>query len=280
MAGENLLSLFSLENQVAIVTGGSGALGGAMAKGLAQAGAKVVVLGRDEARANQVASAIVESGGEAVGLTADVLDQAQLRQVRETVLAKWGRIDILVNGAGGNVPAATISEKATFFDLPQDAFRQVFELNLTGTLLPSQVFGEAMTKPSDGSPRGCIVNISSMAAQRAITRVAGYSAAKAAVENFTRWLAVELSSKFGAGLRVNAIAPGFFIGEQNRRLLLEEDGSLTPRGKLVIQHTPAGRFGEADELIGTLIWLCSPGARFVNGVVVAVDGGFSIFSGV
>jgi NAD(P)-dependent dehydrogenase (short-subunit alcohol dehydrogenase family) len=161
--------------------------------------------------------------------------------------------------------------------MPEEAFRQVLDLNLVGTLLPSQVFGEAMAQREQ---RGCIVNISSMAAQRTISRVVGYSAAKAAVDNLTRWMAVELARAFGAGMRVNAIAPGFFIGEQNRRLLLEEDGSLTARGRMIIEHTPAGRFGEPSELVSTLVWLCGPGARFVNGVVIPVDGGFSAFSGV
>ncbi len=281
--GEHLLKLFGLEGQVAVVTGASGALGSAMALGLAQAGAKVVVLGRNPERTEQVAESIRQSGGAAIALTADVLDKAQLQAVSKAVLEQWGQINILVNAAGGNVAAATISPQSNFFELPLEAFQQVFELNLTGTVLASQVFGAAMAHPDatkEGLAQGCIVNISSMAAGRAISRVVGYSAAKAAVENFTRWLAVELSSKFGAGLRVNAIAPGFFIGEQNRRLLLEEDGSLTARGRLVVQHTPAGRFGQAEELVGALIWLCSPSASFVNGVVVPVDGGFSVFSGV
>ena len=219
-----------------------------------------------------------------MALPADVLDKQQLESVRDAVLDRWGQIDILVNAAGGNVPAATLSEDKTFFDLPIEAFEQVFEINLFGTVLPSQVFGAAMTqRGSDqqtGSPHGCIVNISSMGSLRVITRVVGYSAAKAAVDNFTRWLAVELARKYGGGLRVNAIAPGFFVGEQNRALLLNPDGSLTARGEAIIAHTPAGRFGEADELIGTLIWLCSPGASFVNGVVVPVDGGFAVYSGI
>ncbi|GAC1558659.1 MAG: SDR family oxidoreductase [Herpetosiphon sp.] len=273
--------LFSLAGQVAIVTGGTGILGSAMARGLAQAGARVGILGRRQDRAEMVAQSIVSAGGEAVALPADVLDRATLEAVCTMVTDRWGRIDILVNCAGGNVPAATLGVDRTFFDLPRDAFAQVFELNLLGILLPSQVFGRAMAMPTDGQrPHGCIVNISSMAAQRAITRVVGYSAAKAAVDNFTRWLAVELGRSYGAGMRVNAIAPGFFIGEQNRDLLLNGDGSLTARGQTIIDHTPAGRFGEPEELVSTLIWLCSPGARFVNGVVVAVDGGFAAFSGV
>lgn len=277
----NLTELFSLDGQVAIVTGATGVLGGAMAQGLAQAGARVGILGRRQERAEAVVAEIEQAGGQALALPADVLDQSQLEAARAAVLERWGRIDILVNAAGGNVPAATLSADRRFWDLPREAFAQVFELNLLGTLLPSQIFGAAMVEARDGAAaHGCIVNISSMAAQRAITRVVGYSAAKAAVDNFTRWLAVELGRSHGAGMRVNAIAPGFFIGEQNRDLLLNADGSLTQRGQTIIDHTPAGRFGEPGELISTLIWLCSPGARFVNGVVVPVDGGFSAFSGV
>jgi NAD(P)-dependent dehydrogenase (short-subunit alcohol dehydrogenase family) len=278
-----LTDLFSLEGQVAIVTGGTGVLGGAMARGLARAGARVGVLGRRQAQADTVVAEIAQAGGEAMALPADVLKKEQLETARDALLDRWGRVDILVNAAGGNVPAATLTEGAAVFDLPMDAFQQVFELNLLGTLLPSQVFGAVMAQlPADQSSaaRGCIVNISSMAAQRVISRVVGYSAAKAAVDNFTRWMAVELARRYGAGLRVNAIAPGFFIGEQNRSLLLDAAGQLTPRGRAIVEHTPAGRFGEAEELVSTLVWLCGPGASFVNGVVVPVDGGFSSFSGI
>jgi NAD(P)-dependent dehydrogenase (short-subunit alcohol dehydrogenase family) len=270
--------LFSLEGRVAIVTGGTGVLGGAMARGLARAGARVGILGRRQAQADAVVAQIEQAGGAALALPADVLQKEQLAAARDAVLERWGRIDILVNAAGGNVPAATLTEGASVFDLPIDAFQQVFGLNLLGTLLPSQVFGAAMVQQQ--AAQGCIVNISSMAAQRVITRVVGYSAAKAAVDNFTRWMAVELARRYGAGMRVNAIAPGFFIGEQNRSLLLDAEGQLTTRGRAIVDHTPAGRFGEADELVSTLIWLCSPGASFVNGVVVPVDGGFSTFSGI
>lgn len=271
-----LQDLFSLEGRVAVVTGATGVLGGAMARGLARAGAKIGVLGRREERAEEVAREISDLGGEAAAVPADVLDEEQLREVRDAVLGRWGRLDVLVNVAGGNVPGATLSGHETVFDLPREAFGEVFELNLVGTLLPVQVLGEAMTR-GDG---GCILNVSSMAAARAITRVAGYSAAKAAVENLTRWLAVDLARRYGDGVRVNAIAPGFFIGEQNRAMLLGEDGSLTDRGRTIVEHTPAGRFGEPDELVGTAIWLCSPAASFVNGAVVPVDGGFGAFSGV
>jgi NAD(P)-dependent dehydrogenase (short-subunit alcohol dehydrogenase family) len=251
---------FGLEGMVAVVTGGTGALGSAMAAGLAAAGAHVGVMGRDAGRAEATAR---EIGGEP--LPADVLSREQLERARDRI----GRVDILVNAAGGNVPGATLAEGASAFELPEAAFREVVDLNLVGTLLPAQVFGSAMT-------RGSIVNVSSMAADRAITRVVGYSAAKAAVENLTRWLAVELAP----AVRVNAIAPGFFIGEQNRRLLLDEDGGLTERGRTIVAHTPAGRFGQADELVATVLWLCGPGASFVTGTVVPVDGGFSAFSGV
>lgn len=277
--------LFSLEDLVAVVTGGTGVLGGEMARGLAGAGAKVGVLGRREERARQVVRGIEEVEGTAIALTADVLNREQLEDARKEVLERWGRVDILVNAAGGNVSGATLNEDANIFDLSEEAFREVLDLNLVGTLLPTQVFGQAMYSAgteglSSAEARGCIVNISSMAAERAITRVVGYSAAKAAVANFTRWLAVDLSRRYGEGLRVNAISPGFFIGEQNRALLLNESGGLTERGQAIVDHTPAGRFGRPEELLSTLIWLCGPGASFVNGVVVPVDGGFSAFSGV
>ena len=286
MSGENeyLASLFGLQEQVAVVTGGTGVLGGAMARGLAQSGAKVAILGRRRQQAEAVAAEIGAAGGVAIPLPADVLQKDELTAARDTLLRQWGRVDILVNAAGGNMPGATVAGENTIFNVAEDAFRQVFDLNLVGTLLPSQVFGAAMAGIVPGQPahtaQGCIVNISSMAAQRAMTRVVGYAAAKGAVDNFTRWLAVELARTYGSSLRVNAIAPGFFIGDQNRRLLLNEDGSLTDRGQTVIDHTPAKRFGDPADLISTLVWLCSPGARFVTGVVVPVDGGFSAFSGV
>ncbi len=271
-----LQDLFSLQGRVAVVTGATGVLGGEMARALARSGARVAVLGRREEKANRVAGEIVEAGGESLALPADVLDTDQLESARDTLLERWGRVDILVNAAGGNVPEATLSDGLGFFDLPEQAMRQVMDLNFLGTLLPCQVFGAVLAEGADGS----IVNISSMAASRTLTNVVGYSAAKAAVENFTRWLAVELARTYGPGLRVNAIAPGFFIGEQNRNLLLDEDGSPSQRGQTIIEHTPAGRFGEPEELGGTLIWLSSKASAFVNGIVVPVDGGFSAFSGV
>jgi len=273
---QSLDTLFSLQGQVAVVTGGTGVLGGAMARGLALAGAKVGVLGRRAEQAAQVVATIEAHGGEAMALAADVLDPAQLQAAGAAVIERWGGVNILVNAAGGNTPAATAVGGQTFFDLRREALAQVIDLNLLGTLLPSQVFGQAMARAGSG----CIVNISSAAAQRPLTRVVGYAAAKAAIDNFTRWLAVDLATKYGVALRVNAIAPGFFIGEQNRDLLLNRDGELTERGKQIIAHTPMARFGEPEELIGTLIWLCSDAAGFVTGVVVPVDGGFTAFGGV
>lgn len=276
MKAQDLTDLFSLKGRVAIVTGGTGVLGGAMAAGLAAAGAHVAILGRRAAQAAAVAEALEADGGSAMALPADVLDTAQLTEARKQVLDKWGRIDILINAAGGNTPDAIVFGDVTFFNMKQEAFQKMLDLNLTGSLLPSQVFGEAMAD----AKRGSIINISSMASQRVLTRVIGYSAAKAGIDNFTRWLAVELAHKYGDGIRVNAIAPGFFIGEQNRDFLLNPDGSLTPRGQQIVDHTPMDRFGEADELIGAAVWLASDASKFVTGIVVPVDGGFSAFGGV
>ncbi len=272
----NLHPLFSLENKIAIITGGTGVLGGAMAHGLAMAGATVGILGRRAEVAAQTAADIVAAGGRAFALPADVLDKASLLAAREKVLAEYGWVDILLNAAGGNVPGAIVFGDLTFFKMTQEAYEQAIALNLTGTLLPSQVFGESMAEQG----RGVIINISSMTAQKPLTRLVGYGNAKAAVDNFTKWLAVELAQKYGAGLRVNAIAPGFFISDQNRALLLNADGSYTARGQKIVEHTPMGRFGEADELVGTTIWLCSDAAKFVTGVVVPVDGGFTAYNGV
>ena len=272
----SLAQLFSLEGKVAIVTGGTGVLGGALARGLAAAGARVGILGRRAQQAALVAEAIGQAGGAALPLAADVLDHAQLEAARDLVLARWGAIDILINAAGGNSPAATVVGELSFFELSETAFDQVVRLNLNGSLLPSQVFGKVMAERGAGS----IINISSMAAQKPLTRVIGYAAAKAAIDNFTKWLAVELAQKYGPGLRANAIAPGFFIGEQNRALLLNDDDTLTERGQLIVDHTPMRRFGEPDELVGTAVWLASDAARFVTGIVVPVDGGFSASSGI
>jgi NAD(P)-dependent dehydrogenase (short-subunit alcohol dehydrogenase family) len=276
MSADYLRSLYSLDGQTAVVTGGTGVLGRGMAMALAMAGARVGVLGRRQAVAEVVATQIQARGGEAMALTADVLNRESLLAARESVMRQWGGVNVLVNAAGGNMPAATLAEGADVFAMSADAFKDVVDLNLTGTLIPSLVFGEAIVE----SGGGAIVNISSMSATRALTRVAGYGAAKGAVENLTRSLAVELGRRHGDSIRVNAIAPGWFVSDQNRALLLEPDGTLTKRGKAVIEHTPVGRFGLPEDLAGALIWLCGPGARFVNGIVVEVDGGFSAFSGV
>jgi NAD(P)-dependent dehydrogenase (short-subunit alcohol dehydrogenase family) len=270
------MRLFNLDSKVAVITGGTGVLGGAMAKGLAQAGATVAILGRREQRAQEVAQSLSDQGLKALALPADVLDKASLLEARDSLLKQTGRIDILINAAGGNMPEATVVGDLTFFKLEQNALNKVMHLNVDGTVLPSQIFGESMV----ANGRGSIINISSMAAQKPLTRVMGYAAAKAAIDNFTKWLAVELAQKYGQGLRVNAIAPGFFIGEQNRGFLLNSDGSLTTRGQQIISHTPMGRFGEADELIGTAVYLASDAAKFVTGIVIPVDGGFSAFGGI
>lgn len=275
----NLQDLFGLDGRVAVVTGGSGVLGSALARALGGAGAKVALLARGAELLEQRVRDLEEQGGEALAVVADVLDRAQIEAALDAVLERFGRIDVLVNAAGGNVPEATLDATRSFFDLPESAFKRVFALNLVGTLLPSQVLGRAIAE-REGNLDGCIVNISSMAAQRAISRVVGYSAAKAAVENLTRWLAVDAARVYGGGLRVNAIAPGFFVGEQNRALLLTETGELTPRGRTIVEHTPLGRFGVPAELGSTVVWLCGPGSSFVNGVVVPVDGGFNASSGV
>lgn len=268
--------LFSVENKIVLITGGTGVLGSVMAKGLAAARAHVFILGRRADAGEKVVNEIKNAGGKAAFFQADVLNKEELQKVKAQILTTFNTIDILVNGAGGNMPGATIPPDKTFFDLDSKAFQQVVDLNLLGTVLPSQIFGEVMA----ANKKGVIINISSMAAFRPITRVVGYSAAKAAVDNFTQWLAIELAKKVGQGIRVNAIAPGFFITEQNRALLTNSDGSLTARGHAVIQQTPFARFGEAEELVGTLLWLCSDASKFVTGVVVPVDGGFNAFCGV
>jgi len=267
---------FDISAKVIVATGGGGVLVGAMARGLAAEGAKIVILDIFPEKAQAVADDITAAGGEAMALKADVLDKTSLEAARDAILARYGRIDALINGAGGNKAQATTSPDLSFFDLPQDAFQWVFNLNFIGTLLSSQVFGKVMA----GQGEGVILNVSSMNAFRPLSRIPAYSAAKAAVSNFTQWLAVHLAQEYAPALRVNALAPGFFLTAQNRFLLLDENEALTARGRQIIDHTPAGRFGDPDDLLGAVLWLLSPASAFVSGIVLPIDGGFSAFSGV
>lgn len=272
----NPQKLFDISGRTAVITGGTGVLGGAMAMGLAQAGVKVVVLGRKKENGDALLKKIHEAGKKATFVQADVLDAGQLTEAKEKILKEHSTIDILINAAGGNMPGATIMPEQNFFDLQIDQFQKVVDLNLLGTVLPTKIFCDVMAKQK----KGVIINIASMSSFRPITRVVGYSAAKAAIDNFTGWLAIEMAKKFGEGIRVNAIAPGFFITEQNRKLLTNDDGTFTARGQAAINSTPFARFGVPDELIGTLIWLCSDASKFVTGVDIPVDGGFNVFCGV
>ncbi len=266
---------FNVEGRVAVVTGGYGVIGGTIAAALAAANAKVAILGRRRAAAEQKVAEIRKNGGEAIPLAADVLDREQLTTARDELLSTWGRVDILVNAAGGNVARAR-SDDRPVFEVTPDAFDEVLRLNLHGTVLPSMAFGEAMARQRAGS----IVNVSSMASLRALSGVLGYSVAKSGIDSFTRWLAVDVARRYGDGLRVNAIAPGFFITTQNRAVMVNPDGSYTERARRVIEHTPMGRLGRPEELVGAVQWLCSDAASFVTGTVIAIDGGFSIASGV
>ncbi|HET8737984.1 MAG TPA: SDR family oxidoreductase [Pricia sp.] len=267
---------FDISGKVAVVTGGGGVLGGSISKSLIAAGAKVVVLDIREENVNNRINELQEMGGEAIGFVSDVLDVEEMKITREKILATWGSIDILINAAGGNLPGATLTEEQTVFDMKIEDFEKVTQLNMNGTVYPCLVFGEAMAKQG----RGSIVNVSSMATFSAITRVPGYSVAKSGIDIFTKWMAMEMGTKFGEKVRVNAIAPGFFIGDQNRRVLINEDGSYTERSKKVIARTPMGRFGDITELNGIVQFLCSDAASFITGTIIPVDGGFSSFSGV
>ena len=268
--------MFSLKDKVAIVTGGGGVLGGSIARSLIEAGVKVAILDIREENVNSRVEELKKLGGEAIGFVSSVLEMSELKQTRETVLETWGQIDILINAAGGNLPGATLTEEQTVFDMKIEDFERVNDLNMNGTVYPSLVFGEAMAKRGEGS----IITISSMATYSAITRVLGYSTAKTAINIFTQWMAMEMATKFSEKIRVNAIAPGFFIGDQNRNVLINPDGSYTERSKKVLARTPMGRFGDIKELNGAVQFLCSDAASFITGVILPVDGGFSSFSGV
>lgn len=268
---------FSIKGKTIAVTGGGGILAGAMAKELAQRGAHVAILDLLPEAAEKMAASIRDEGGQAIAVTCNVLKKESIQDAYECITSKFGNVDILINAAGGNKKEATTSDQLSFFDLPDDAMRFVIDLNLLGTVMPSQVFGKAMTEQGYGN----IINISSMNSFRPLTKIIGYSAAKAAVNNFTQWLAVYICQNYSSEIRVNAIAPGFFETTQNKFLLRDEaTGNLTPRGQQIVDHTPMGRFGEPDDLLGTLVWLCSPASKFITGIVVPVDGGFSAFSGV
>ncbi|HRO86039.1 MAG TPA: SDR family oxidoreductase [Niabella sp.] len=266
-------NLFDIKDRVMVITGGTGVLGTSMTEYLAEQGAKMVVLGRNKEKGDTIVNNIKEKGGEAMFLQTDVNDMDALDKNAAEVLEKYGRVDVLINGAGGNMPGATIGPDKTIFDLDVNAFKTVVDLNLFGTVLPTIAFTKVMTQQKYGN----IVNISSESALRPLTRVVGYGAAKAAVTNFTKYLAIELATKYGEGFRVNAIAPGFFITEQNRALLSNPDGTFTARGNAIISHTPFGRFGEPEELLGTLHWLVSDASKFVTGTLTVVDGGFDVF---
>ncbi len=271
-----LENIFNVENKVAVITGGSGIIGSEIAKGLVNSGAKVVLLARNEDTLQEKVESLTKENSEVIGLKCNVLDEDNIKNVNDEILDKFSQIDILINAAGGNIAGATIGVDQSVFDIEIKQFEKVTDLNLKGTVMPTLVFGKSMAKQKKGS----IINISSMAAYRAITRVVGYSAAKAAIDNFTRWMAVEMALKFGNGIRVNAIAPGFLLTTQNKHLLTNEDGSLTERAKTIISITPFKRFGLPDEIIGTALWLASDASKFVTGTIIPVDGGFSAFSGV
>ncbi len=267
---------FSLAGKVIVVTGGTGVLGGAFVDGIAAAGGIVGILGRNEKIANERANAINQKGGQALALIADVTNESQLEVACQQMLAAFGKIDGLVNAAGGNIPDAVVQPNQDVFQLNFQALQNVMQLNLMGTLMPTQVFGKAIKKIGSGS----IVNISSVVSQLAITKVLGYSMAKSAIDSYTQWFAVELANRFGDAIRMNSIAPGFFLTEQNKTLLTNTDGSLTERGQLVIQNTPFKRFGNPEELVGALIWLLSDASKYVTGSKITVDGGFTVFGGV
>jgi len=266
--------MFNVKDKVIAITGGGGVLCGAMSKALAAAGAKVVLLDLSEEAAQKMAA---QCGNGAVACKCDVLDRASVQAAAKFVKSSFGRVDVLINGAGGNKKEATCSAELSFFDISPEAIQWVFNLNVIGTIIPCQFFGKIMAEQGEGA----IINISSMNAFRPLTRIPAYSAAKAAVSNFTQWLAVHMAQNYSRRIRVNAIAPGFFMTEQNRFLLTDEaTGELTARGRQILDHTPLGEFGKPEDLCGTLVWLCSDASRFVHGTVIPVDGGFNAYAGV
>ena len=267
-------NLFNIKDYVVVITGGKGVLGRCIAKYLALEGAKVIILGRKEETGKKIVDDIVAAGGQCEFMKTDVMSVEAVKKNCSDIIAKYGKVDTLLNAAGGNMPGATIGPDKNFFDLKVEDFQKVLELNLTGTVIPTQVFLEPMVKQGKGS----IINFSSMAAFRPMTRVCGYAAAKAGISNFTEYMATECAKKFGEGIRVNAIAPGFFITEQNRALLTNPDGSYTQRGNDVVRQTPFGRMGDPEELCGTIHYLMSDAAKFVTGTVAVVDGGFNVFA--
>ena len=267
-------NLFDIKDYVVVITGGTGVLGREIGKYLACQGAHVVLMGRNQEVGNEIVADIQAAGGDAIFLTTDVMDQAKVEENCQEILAKYGRVDALLNAAGGNMPGATIAPTGTFFDVKVEEFQKVLNVNLTGTVIPTQVF----LKPMVEAGRGSIVNFSSMAAFRPMTRVMGYAAAKAGISNFTAFLSNEVATKFTPSIRVNAIAPGFFLTNQNRALLTNPDGSLTERGADVIRQTPFKRFGKPEELCGTIHYLISEASAFVTGTVAVVDGGFNAFA--
>lgn len=267
-------NLFDIKDYVVVITGGTGILGRCIAKYLALEGAKVIILGRKEEVGRKIADDIVAAGGQCEFMKTDVMNQAVVEKNCNDILAKYGKVDTLLNAAGGNMPGATIGPEDNFFNLKAEEFQTVLNLNLTGTVIPTQVFLKPMVKQGKGS----VINFSSMAAFRPLTRVCGYASAKAGISNFTAFMATECAKKFGEGIRVNAIAPGFFLTEQNRSLLTNPDGTYTKRGQDVVRQTPFGRMGEPEELCGTIHYLMSDAAKFVTGTVAVVDGGFNVFA--
>ncbi|MBN1994357.1 MAG: SDR family oxidoreductase [Anaerolineae bacterium] len=274
---EELTKLYDFTGRSVVITGGAGILGGELACALAEVGANVAIIDRNPELAERLLDRLDLCSGKAIVAYGDVLDAALMKQAADQIVQEFGRVDCLINGAGGNNPRATTAPDLSFFDLPADALRFVFDLNILGTIIPSQVFGKIMAEQKEG----IILNVSSMNAFRPLTRIAAYSAAKAGVSNFTQWLAVHMAQEYSPRIRVNAIAPGFFITDQNRFLLTDEQtGDLTPRGQAIITHTPMARFGRPEDLVGPVLWLLSPASAFVTGVVVPIDGGFAAYSGV